>query len=111
MSLYYITIIWVLGSFCLGEQVVLSPHPFLPYLLSNLQPQFCTVTANMNHKMSLSVDSVLLYLQSAQISLSEKITLKNIFSNISDYFWDKSTVLPINVEFQSTLTAATIREH
>ena len=55
----------------------------------------------MNYKISLYANDVILFLQSAQISLSETITLIDKFLNISDYSikLNKSTRLPINLEF------------
>ncbi len=61
---------------------------------------------NVEHKVSLYADDVLLFLQHSQITLSEVITLINSFSRVSDYSinWLKSTVLPINCSFQNSST-------
>ncbi len=61
---------------------------------------------NVEHKVSLYADDVLLFLQHSQITLSDVITLINSFSRVSDYSinWLKSTVLPINYSFQNSST-------
>ncbi len=61
---------------------------------------------NVEHKVSLYADDVLLFLQHSQTTLSEVITLINSFSRVSDYSinWLKSTVLPINCSFQNSST-------
>ncbi|MBN3294582.1 LORF2 protein, partial [Polypterus senegalus] len=60
---------------------------------------------NIEHKISLYADDVLLYLQNSQSSLSQAIELINSFSRVSDYSinWLKSTVLPINFSFVNSL--------
>ncbi len=49
---------------------------------------------NVEHKVSLYADDVLLFLQHSQTTISEVITLINSFSRVSDYSinWLKSTV-------------------
>ncbi len=61
---------------------------------------------NVEHKVSLYADDVLLFLQHSQTTFSEVITLINSFSRVSDYSinWLKSTVLPINCSFQNSST-------
>ncbi len=61
---------------------------------------------NVEHKVSLYADDMLLFLQHSQTTLSEVITLINSFSRVSDYSinWLKSTVLPINCSFQNSST-------
>ncbi len=61
---------------------------------------------NVEHKVSLYADDVLLFLQHSQTTISEVITLINSFSRVSDYSinWLKSTVLPINCAFQNSST-------
>uniref|UniRef100_A0A3Q2ZER1 Reverse transcriptase domain-containing protein n=1 Tax=Kryptolebias marmoratus TaxID=37003 RepID=A0A3Q2ZER1_KRYMA len=53
---------------------------------------------NIEHKISLYADDILLFLQNSENSISNVIELINAFSKVSDYSinWPKSTVLPIN---------------
>uniref|UniRef100_A0A669EVM6 Reverse transcriptase domain-containing protein n=1 Tax=Oreochromis niloticus TaxID=8128 RepID=A0A669EVM6_ORENI len=59
---------------------------------------------NMEHKISLYADDVLLFLQNSQTNISGVIELINSFARISDYSinWSKSTVLPINCSFHNS---------
>ena len=61
-------------------------------------------TANINHKISLYADDVLLFLTNAQTSLHKTIALIDNFSSLSEYSinWSKSVVLPINSTFINT---------
>ena len=77
--------------------------------IKGIQPQ------NIEHKISLYADDVLLFLQNSQTSLTHTITLINKFSALSDYSinWSKTTVLPINCRVQNipaiTLQSGNIR--
>ena len=70
---------------------------------------------NLEHKMRLYADDVLLFLQNSQTSLSQTVTLIEKFSSISVYSinWSKSTVLSINCNFlkipTTTLQSGIIR--
>uniref|UniRef100_A0A669D815 Reverse transcriptase domain-containing protein n=1 Tax=Oreochromis niloticus TaxID=8128 RepID=A0A669D815_ORENI len=59
---------------------------------------------NVEHKISLYADDVLLFLQNSQTNISGVIELINSFARISDYSinWSKSTVLPINCSFHNS---------
>lgn len=61
---------------------------------------------NINHKISLHADNILLYIQNPEKSLTELITFINAHSTISDYSmnWNKSIIHPLNKNFESTKT-------
>uniref|UniRef100_A0A3B3HAI8 Reverse transcriptase domain-containing protein n=1 Tax=Oryzias latipes TaxID=8090 RepID=A0A3B3HAI8_ORYLA len=58
-------------------------------------------TKNLEHKISLYADDVLLFTPNSQSSICQIISLINRFSSVSEYSinWSKSTILPINCNY------------